>query len=184
MARTAVGLIATPEGAQRLLDDLIQNGFRHDDISLVSRDDQGLNPAEHEAIGSVEKGAKAGAAVGGVGGFLLGIATVPLILSGIGSVLMAGPIVAALAGTTVGALAGGLIGALTHAGVPEADARHFTEGVQEGGILITVATDAAGARKATQIMTRHGAITEWNEDGTPRQRAPLRQDTDGDRLTR
>jgi outer membrane lipoprotein SlyB len=72
MARTAVGLIATPERAQRLLDDLIQNGFRHDDISLVSRDDQGLNPAEHEAIGSVEKGAKAGAAVGGVTGAVAG----------------------------------------------------------------------------------------------------------------
>jgi uncharacterized membrane protein len=184
MSRTAVGLVATREGAERLIGDLIQNGFRRDDISLVTRDEQGRNPAEHEALGSVEKGAKKGAAIGGIGGFLVGFAAIPLVFTGIGSVLVAGPIVAALAGTAVGAFAGGLIGVLTHAGVTEADAKHFTEGVREGGVLITVATDASGADKAMQIMTRHGAITEWNEDGTPRRRTPLRPDTEGDRLHR
>jgi hypothetical protein len=182
MKRTAVGLIETPQGAERLLDDLLQNGFRREDISLVARDEEGLNPAEHTAIGSVEKGVKAGLKVGVIAGFLAGFAAIPLVLSG-GGVLVAGPLVAALAGTAIGALAGGLIGALTHAGVTEADARRFTEGVREGGILITVATDAAGVEKATQIMARQGAITQWNEDGTPRRTAPPRQDRDEDRLT-
>lgn len=178
MAKTAVGLVETHEAAERLLDDLQQNGFRREDISVVARDEQGLNPADHEAVGSVEKGAKTGAAVGGIGGFLAGIAGVAgFAATGFGTVLVAGPIIMALAGLGVGAFAGGLIGVLTHAGVTEEEARHFTEGVREGGILITVDTDAAGVKKATQLMTRQGAITEWHEDGTPRRRTIPREAT-------
>jgi hypothetical protein len=185
MSRTAVGLVETREGAERLIDDLLQNGFRREDISLVARDEKGPNPAEHTAIGSVEKGVKTGVKVGGIGGFLAGVAGIAgFAMTGFGPILVAGPIVLALAGLGVGAFAGGLIGVLTHAGVTEADAKHFTEGVREGGILITVATNAAGVDKAMQIMNRHGAITQWNEDGTPRRRTPLRQGEEGDRLNR
>jgi hypothetical protein len=175
MAKTIAGLVETREAAQHIIDDLIQSGIRREDIGFISKDEQGQYAAEHKAIGGAEKGAKKGAAIGGVGGFLVGIVGIAGMATGIGSVLIAGPIFGALAGTAVGAFAGGLIGSLTHAGVPESDARHFTEGVREGGILLTVSTDAAGSVKATDIMNRHGAITAWNEDGTPLRKTPLRE---------
>jgi hypothetical protein len=175
MTKTAVGLAETRETAQRIIDDLLQNGFPRENISFISRDEHGQYAAEHQTLGGAEKGAKKGAAIGGAGGFLVGLVGLAgLAVTGLGAVLVAGPIVGALAGTAVGAFAGGLIGALTHAGLPEADARHFTEGVHAGGILITVDSDAAGSSKATEIMIRHGAITEWHEDGTPRRRTALR----------
>ncbi len=74
MAKTAVGLVETRQSAEHLVDDLLQNGFRQKDISLVAQDEPGLNPADHEAMGSVEKWATTGAKVGGISGFLAGIA--------------------------------------------------------------------------------------------------------------
>lgn len=74
-------------------------------------------------------GAGTGAALGGLGGFLVGLGA--LAIPGIGPVLAAGPIAAALAGVGLGAAAGGVIGALTELGIPEDDA-HVTRWRQAG----------------------------------------------------
>jgi hypothetical protein len=169
MKKTVVGLVDTREQAQSIVDDLLGNAFNRDDISFVSQYDHGNSAVETTPIGGAEIGARTGAAVGGIGGFLVGIAgVVGFALTGIGAVIAAGPLVTTLAGAGAGAVAGGLIGALTHMGVSEKAARYFAEGIREGGILVTVSTDVSGSEKAMEIMNRHGAITEWNEDGTPR----------------
>src|SRR4051794_1731171 len=56
----------------------------------------------------------------------------------LGSVCSSLPIAAGLAGAGAGALTGGLIGALVGHGIPEEQARHYEQGVREGGILMGV----------------------------------------------
>ncbi|MBE0596832.1 MAG: hypothetical protein IH614_06170 [Desulfuromonadales bacterium] len=88
-----------------------------------------------------------------------------------GSVIAAGAILAAIAGAGVGGFIGGIIGALTKGGVPERDARYFAEGVRDGGILVVVHPEAERVEEAKRVMERNGAVTAWNDDGTPRRRS-------------
>ena len=86
------------------------------------------------------EGAGKGAAIGGgVGATLAAIAAIgtTLALPGLG-LLIAGPIAAGLAGAGAGALSGGLIGALIGHGIPEETARHYEQGIREGGIVMGV----------------------------------------------
>jgi hypothetical protein len=85
------------------------------------------------------EGAGKGAAIGGVGATLGAIAAIgtTLALPGLG-LLIAGPIAAALAGGGAGALTGGLVGALIGHGIPEEQAKHYEQGIREGGIVMGV----------------------------------------------
>ena len=89
---------------------------------------------------SLWEGAVKGAAIGGgVGATLGAIAAIgtTLALPGIG-LRIAGPIAAGLAGAGAGALTGGLIGALVGHGIPEEYAKHYGQGIREGGIFMGV----------------------------------------------
>lgn len=180
MAKTVVGLMDSFNEAEKVVDDLVRNGFPREDIGLVG---QGQGPGAEEKYpserttertGSKEaegamKGAGAGAAIGGVAGLVMGITG--LAIPGIGPIIAAGPIAATLAGAGVGAVAGGLIGGLTKLGVPEEHAEYYAEGVRRGGVLVTVACDDARAADAAGIMRRHGAVdiekraAQWKESG-------------------
>jgi stress response protein YsnF len=114
-------------------------------------------------------GAGVGAAVGGLGGLLVGLAA--LAIPGVGPVLAAGPLAAALAGAGIGAVAGGLIGALTDAGVPEEQAGLYAEGVRRGGTLVTVSAADGEADRIVDILERHNPVdidrraASWRESG-------------------
>ena len=168
MAKTIVGLFDTFPEAQNVVQDLVNNGFSRDAISLVANDARG-EYANYNANGSsAGAGAATGAVTGAVGGGVLGllVGIGALAIPGIGPVLAAGPLVAALGtagaatvtGAGIGALAGGLVGALVGTGVPEADANVYSEGVRRGGTLVTVAADDAMANTAYSLMQRHGAV--------------------------
>jgi uncharacterized protein (TIGR02271 family) len=92
--------------------------------------------------------------VGGVIGLLAGVGA--LAIPGVGPIIAGGALASTLAGAGIGAAAGGLLGALVGMGVPEEDARHFEQGFQQGGILVTV---QAGERAdlARQALTEVGA---------------------------
>jgi stress response protein YsnF len=191
--KTVVGLLDTRYEAQSVVDDLTRSGFNREDISMVSQGEK-EEFTTHEPRGTtsdkqvegVTKGVGAGAAIGGVGGLLIGIAG--FAIPGIGPIVAAGPIATALAGAGVGAVAGGLVGALTNMGVPEEEAHYYEEGVRRGGVLVTVATDDAGADKAADIMRRHGAVDidkrakEWKSTGWSPYEESQRPRTSGGRL--
>lgn len=186
MAKTVVGLFDSYAEAQHVVQDLMDSGFRRDDISVVA------NESARGATGAREVGERSkadeGAASGAVGGTVIGGAAGLLIgagllaIPGIGPVLAAGPLAAAI-GTTaatvgagalgagIGAATGGLLGGLVGAGVPDEDAHFYTEGVRRGGTLVSVSTDDAMANRAFSIMQRHGAVdiddrrSEWRRGG-------------------
>jgi uncharacterized protein (TIGR02271 family) len=175
MAKTVIGLFDRMDEARQVVQELIDHGFPRDDISLVSRQDQDgeyVTERGGERTSGTAIGAGAGAALGGIGGLLVGLGA--LAIPGIGPVIAAGPLVTALVGVGIGAAAGGLLGALTDLGVPEEEAHYYAEGVRRGGVLLVVDTDDQRADRAAEIMERAGAIdvderaTHWRQSGWTR----------------
>jgi uncharacterized protein (TIGR02271 family) len=187
MAKTVVGLFDSYTEAQSVVQDLIDNGFRRDDISVVSNDSAQLDDRER-MVGTEESAAAEGAGTGAVGGTVLGGALGLLVgagllaIPGIGPVLAAGPLAATIGsgaaiagagalGAGIGAATGGLIGGLVGAGVPKEDAEYYAEGVRRGGTLVTVNAEDAMAGMAHDIMVRHNAVdindrsSQWRSGG-------------------
>jgi uncharacterized protein (TIGR02271 family) len=175
MAKVVVGLYDRIEDARDAVEALVNSGFRREDISLVASDASGeyqkyttADQGEDVADGAAS-GAGIGAVIGGLGGLLVGLGA--LAIPGIGPVLAAGPLVSALAGAGIGAAAGGLIGALVDLGIPEDQARVYSEGVQRGGSLVTLTASDDRAQEAVDIMNRFNPIDvnrrsqEWTSSG-------------------
>jgi uncharacterized protein (TIGR02271 family) len=171
MAKTLVGLFDDFTEAQSVVQELVNNGFAREDISLAANDATGAYAKSTDAGGmsGTAIGAGTGAVVGGLGGLLVGLGA--LAIPGIGPIVAAGPLIAALTGAGVGAVAGGLIGALTDIGVPEEEAGYYAEGVRRGGTLVTVRAEEHLADRAVEIMERHHAVdveqraASWRESG-------------------
>jgi len=156
-ASTVVGLFHDMRDARAAVDELRASGIEASNISLVAAGshDADSELARKDIATDVAADAGIGAALGGIGGLLLGFTA--LVIPGIGPVMAAGPLVAALSGAGVGAVAGGLIGGLNEAGVPQDEAKHYADRVSGGDVLLTVNASAADAERARDIMDGRGA---------------------------
>lgn len=177
MARTVIALYDELAEAQAAVQDLVNNGFSRDVISLLAHETHGETYTSHEghehAVSPVASGASigaaSGAAIGGLGGLLLGLGL--FAIPGLGPLVAAGPVVAALTGAGVGAVAGGLIGALTGLGVPKEEAEIYAESVRRGGMVVTLQAADDQAELAAGILRRHNAVDvnlrgqEWRKAG-------------------
>src|SRR5687767_10935800 len=158
--RVAYGIYPDRASFERALEALRAAGFRNSDISAVLPErDQTTRDLAHEihskAPEGIATGAGAGAAVGGVLGWLVGIGA--LAIPGIGPLVAAGPIVAALAGAGAAGATGGLVGGLIGAGFPEVEAKRYAGRIREGGYLISVhCDDRVWAKKAEEILEATG----------------------------
>src|ERR1043165_3938891 len=127
MSRELVAYGIYPDRAafDRALESLRAAGFRNSDISAILPErDQTTRDLAHEinskAPECIATGAGAGAAVGGVLGWLVGVGA--LAIPGIGPLIAAGPVVAALAGAGAAGATGGLVGGRVGGGIPEIEA--------------------------------------------------------------
>ena len=172
MKTTVSALYDNATDAHATVRDLVDDGVRRDDISLVASDAAGEYVDYHgedfpadDTVG----GAAAGAMLGGIGGLLIGLAA--LAIPGVGPIVAAGPIAAALTGAGIGALTGGLLGALIDLGVDEDSAEYYAEGVRRGGTLVTAHVDEGIAERVADIMERHDPVdlerrvSYWREQG-------------------
>lgn len=181
--KTLVASYPDFETARAAVDELVEARFERSQISIIAADADGRfseYPAGELAVGGadagvepdgsdVASGAGIGAAIGGIGGLLLGLAVLPI--PGVGPVLAAGPIAAALAGAGLGAAAGGLLGALTELGVSEEEAGAYAESVRRGDVLVTATVPDVSADQADRILERAGRAdmaertAEWRAAG-------------------
>ena len=150
MSKTITRLFDRYEDAQAAVAELERMGVPHSDVSLVANNADGKH--DHHTAGPVDpdaaahdarKGATTGGAIGAGAGLLagLGIMAIP----GLGPVVAAGwlvsTVVGAVGGAAAGGATGGLVGSLRHAGVSEADAHVYSEGVRRGGTLVSAKVD-------------------------------------------
>lgn len=166
MTRTVSALYDTYAQASSAVNALEAAGVSHSDISIVANNAENWHGTDTRRTSSTEaaedagKGAGIGAAVGGIGGLLAGLGM--LAIPGLGPVVAAGWLastaVGALGGAVVGGAAGGIVGGLTDAGVPEAEAHVYAEGVRRGGTLVTAKVDDARASQAESILRNQKSV--------------------------
>ena len=158
---TAVfGIYATYTEVEAGVDALQTAGFRSTDISALFPENVGTKDFAHRKGTKVPEGAAAGGAsgavIGGALGWLAGIGAIAI--PGVGSLIAAGPIVAALAGVGVGGAVAGIAGALIGMGIPEYEAKRYEGRIKSGGILLSVHSDNSDwTKRAKQILQRTGA---------------------------
>jgi hypothetical protein len=110
MTKTVIGTYTNMDDAIDVVNQLVNAGFHRNSISLIANDpDERYASQVDSGMDDTAKGAGIGAAIGGLGGLLLGLGA--LAIPGIGPVIAAGPLAAALAGAGIGAVTGGIIGA-------------------------------------------------------------------------
>src|SRR6266545_1722177 len=139
----AFGIYRDRMQTENAVDQLLDAGFRVEDLSVLFPDNQGTKDFAHEKHTKAPEGAAAGATTGGVLGgtlgLLAGIGT--LAIPGLGPFIAAGPIMGALAGAGAGGVVGGILGALVGLGMPEYEAKRYEGLIRQGGILLSVHCD-------------------------------------------
>jgi len=156
-------MFETRGAAEDAIHRLQAAGFSRDAIGVAMRDTHAASDLS-ESTGSNDlsaEGATAGGISGAVVGGLVGLALVgsTVLLPGIGTVLIGGPIAAGLTGAGIGAASGGLIGGLVGAGIPEADATDYQSRIEQGHILVSVQAADHEVARARQILIEEGAHT-------------------------
>jgi len=163
--KTVVGTYDDIQTAYAVANDLVSAGYSRNDISVIANDrESAYSPYVNTNVDTkvvnnsddVGTGAGIGAAIGGIGGLLVGLGA--LAIPGIGPVVAAGPLLAALTGAGVGAVAGGIVGALVDLGIPDEEANLYAEGLHRGDILVIAQVPDASANAVTRIMDRSGLV--------------------------
>ncbi|MGF1588956.1 MAG: general stress protein [Pleurocapsa sp.] len=170
--RRSVGLFYSRDEAERALRALKDDGFDMNRVNVIAKDaDQvtksaGMDTAQDEGNNAAEgagAGATTGTVLGGIGGLLVGLGT--LAIPGVGPIIVAGEaataIATTLAGAGVGAAAGGIIGGLVGLGIPEEQAKIYSDRVGSGSYLIMVNGTDNDISRAERILRDNG-IEDYN----------------------
>lgn len=161
--QTIVGLFPSRTEAETAVQRLQAAGFSNESLGVAVKDpsaagnvDGLLTPGSEDMS---EEGATAGVVSGAGVGALIGLALVgsTLVIPGIGTFLIGGPLAAALAGAGIGAASGGIFGALIGLGIPESEAEHYAAGLERGDTLVTVHTTDDRAAEARRVLDEAGA---------------------------
>jgi hypothetical protein len=163
---------------------LHKSGYRAVDISVLSADNQGSKDFALEKRTEALQGAAAGAAVGAVVGaalaWLVSIQTVTF--AGVGSLVAAGPVLAALAGAGAGGALGWIVGLLVGGRLTEYVAKRYAGRKRSSGILLSVHCDSPEwCHRAAKTLKETGArdissasetAADFGTTDKPTERAP------------
>ncbi len=165
----AAGVFPDHACAEAALQQLKQNGFPMDRVSLITQykdqdDAREDSPAEfnrHETIKHLEHGALEGGEIGGLVGLLIGAAS--LFIPGIGSVVMLGAtpaLIGMLAGGFYGSVSGGLLGATVNSNIPPEHAKLYAERLKQGQNLVVIEGTDAEIQQAESVL-KQKQIQDW-----------------------
>ena len=176
--KRAVGLFAQRERAEQALKELKASGFSMDNVSIVAKDADensqlgGAQASDQVGNQDIETATSvvADAATTATWGTVL-VGLTSLAIPGIGPLIAAGSLGAALVtnlgGLAIGtAAAGGLVNALTDIGIPEEQARHFSDRLHLGNYLLILDGTEDEISSAEGIFSNSG-IQDWSVFDTP-----------------
>lgn len=177
MGKTIIALYRDLATADKVLQELKDNGIERENVSLAVQDSVVQAVGYTKDTISPAEGVGSGALFGGLTGLLVGLGT--FAIPGIGPILAAGPLAAALGGAAgavigagTGAVVGGVTAALIDMGVPSETADEYVESVRQGNTLLTVRVNDSGAERAMTIVQSHHPVrveshsANWPMDGT------------------
>jgi hypothetical protein len=160
-----VALFDNPSNAAAAARGLRTLGVAAERVSIVARshDEEGeLARAADATPGSEIEDSRPASRLGELSGHLL--ATIALVMPGIGPIVADGPLAAGL-GEAAGHVAGGIARTLHHAGFDRTEAEDWEARIERGAILVGAHVDAGSAAAARDVLTRSGALAvrdaEW-----------------------
>jgi hypothetical protein len=170
--RRAVGVFSKRQEAEQALNELKASGFSMDNVSVIARDaDQGeqLGGAEiSDRIGNKDVGAGTGvvgeiATESALGSVLVGLGSVAI--PGVGLVIAAGSVATALIATVAStgieaAAFSGLVKAVADLGIPEEQARIYSDRLHKGHYLVILDGTEDEIRSAEATLSNRG-IQDW-----------------------
>jgi hypothetical protein len=141
---SVIGIYENRTTVSDVIDVLHKAGYRATDISVLSSDNQGSKDFAHEKHTKAPAGAGIGAAAGAVVGAALAwfVSNQTVTIAGLGSLVAAGPLLAALAGAGAGGALGWIVGLLAGLRLPEYVAKRYAGRIRRGGILLSVHCDS------------------------------------------
>ncbi len=163
---------------------LSKAGYRVTDISVLSSDNQGSKDFAHEPRTKALEGAAAGAAACAVIGAALAwyVATQPVTIRGLESLVAAGPVLASIAGAGAGGILGWIVGFLLGLRTTEYVAKRYAGRIRRAGILVSVHCDTQEwcdrAKKilkdtgAQNISSTSEAAADYGTTDRPTERTP------------
>jgi hypothetical protein len=135
--------------AETAVKELVNSGFREEDISVLLADNVGTRDFATERHSKAPEGAASG---GGIGA-LIG-----------GQYLTAGPAIDALAGAGAIGILGGMLGGIFGLGVPEFEAKRYRGLIKDGRSLLSVHCDSSDwvtrARHVLKSVGGQGVVTK------------------------
>jgi hypothetical protein len=153
MQKAVYCLAASEPQANEILTHLRNLGFSSPEISILLKDKDTRNISVQE---DVVRGAAKGSIAGGILGVLGTVLITPL-----GPLVVAGPILSAIGGIVAGGVVGGLAGgsgALARIGIPHEAVQRTHDRLEEGAILIAVHSDDPVHRdRALRVFKSSGA---------------------------
>lgn len=170
--KRAVGVFSKRQQAEQALNELKASDFSMDKVSIIAKQadpDAQLGGAEmSDRVGDKKVGASTGVvadiATGSIlGSVLIGLGS--LAIPGIGAVIAAGSVGVALAATVAGtgieaASTAGLVKAITDLGIPEQQARGYSDALLAGDYLVMVDGTADEISRAEAILSKQ-SIQHW-----------------------
>ena len=160
------GMFGDSETAERAYQFALDRGYDKDDINVVMSDDTRKRyfaesrPIETELARREAEGGELGGPKGGRLGIIIPIVAAvgaAIAIPGLGLVA-AGPIATAITAAGAAGAAAGLIGLLADWGVPEDRVREYEEGINAGGILLSLkARTEPDAREIGRLWQSIGA---------------------------
>lgn len=140
MVKHTVGAYDTEQEAISAIEKLKSQGYRTEDISILSKNtsiaSEVASETGDEAMAGAVTGVATGGALGGIGGILLGLGV--MAIPGVGPIVAAGPIATGLTGLAAGATVGGLGGAFVGMGLSAKEAEKYNDQISAGKILVIV----------------------------------------------
>ena len=155
---TFYGIFSSVSGAQAAITELKSKGYENN-ISIIAQDETQVQSSEvtddGETLDNAATGAVAGGVLGALTGLVIGLSSV--ILPGVGTFIVAGPLAAAwtAAGAATGALAGGVVGALVDVGIPGEEAERIAEDLKRGNVLVAVSTSQDKQSEIMGMFDKH-----------------------------
>jgi hypothetical protein len=152
-----IALFDSPTDAAAAARALRALGVSPQRVSIVARshDEEGeLARAADATPGSEIEDSRPASRLGELSAHLL--ATIALVMPGIGPIVADGPLAAGL-GEAAGHVAGGIARTLHHAGLERDEAERWEGRIERGAILVGAHVDAGTAAAAREVLTRNRA---------------------------
>jgi len=153
-----LGVYSSREAVEDALREFDLAGFAQTDMSVVLPDSNETQQADRDIDVKAKKPKAAwvvGAGVGDTPSGSLGSFTAftDLTVPGLGTFLVAGPLIGILAGGA----ANDAIGALVGVGIPEHEAKRYAERLKRGGVLVSIHVDSISeANRARALLIQTG----------------------------